>query len=47
MQYLALLIIHVYIVIGRSEMGDVSMCRYRRYMYIWSPATVYADDNIC
>ena len=47
MQYVALLIIHVYIVIGRSEMGDVSMCRYRRYMYIWSPATVYADDNIC
>ena len=47
MQYVALLLIHVYIVIGRSEMGDVSMCRYRRYMYIWSPATVYADDNIC
>ena len=47
MQYVALLIIHVYIVIGRSEMGDVSMCRYRRYMYIWSPATVYADDNSC
>ena len=47
MQYVALLIIHVYIVIGRSEMGDVSMCRYHRYMYIWSPATVYADDNIC
>ena len=53
MQYVALLIIHVYIVIGCSEMGDVSMCRYRRYMYIYGRqrqfmlTTIYADDNSC
>ena len=45
MQNVALLIIHVYIVIGRSEMGDVRMCRITDTCIYWSPATVYADDN--
>ena len=44
---MALLIIHVYIVIGRSEMGDVSMCRYRRYMYIWSSALLKRVASVC
>ena len=32
---MALLIIHVYILIGRIEMGGGLLCHYRRYMYIW------------
>ena len=44
---MALLIIHVYIVIGGSEMGDVSMCRYRRYMYMWSRALLKRVASVC
>ena len=44
---MALLIIHVYIVIGRIEMGGVSMCHYRRYMYIWSSALLNRVASVC
>ena len=44
---MALLIIHVYILIGRIEMGGVCMCHYRRYMYIWSSALLNRVASVC
>ena len=46
-QFVALSLIHVYIVVGCTKRGGVSMCHYHWYRYILSPATVYADGDIC
>ena len=46
-QFVALSLIHVYIVVGCTKRGGVSMCHYHWYRYILSPATVYADSDIC
>ena len=46
-QFVALSLIHVYIVVGCTKRGGVSMCHYHWHRYILSPVTVYADGDIC
>ena len=39
--------IHVYLVVSHMQKGGVSMCHYRRYMYIWSSAIFKRVASVC
>ena len=44
---MALSLIHVYIVVGCTKRGGVSLCHYRRFMYIWSSALLKRVASVC